>query len=82
MKTIQLDEAQSRLAELVDSVVSGEDVLITRDDKPVARLTAPAPLPDARTCSPSLRDLRPASVGAVLRPLSPSDDLLDEMLGE
>jgi hypothetical protein len=29
---------------------------------------------------PSLRDIRPASVGSVLRPLGPEDDLLDEML--
>ena len=30
----------------------------------------------------SLRDLQPASVGKVLRPLTPDDDLLGEMLDE
>lgn len=50
------------------------EVIITRDDKPVARLS---PLPT----QPSLRGLRPISVGALLRPIfGPDDDLLEEML--
>ena len=49
--------------------------MITDQDKPVARLTAAAP-------RPSLRDLKPASIGAVLRPFpAADDDLLAEMLG-
>lgn len=71
MVTVKLDDAQSRLGELVDALRPGDEIVITRHDKPVARLTAPM----------SLRDIRPASVGAVLQPLSPEDDLLDEMLG-
>jgi hypothetical protein len=31
---------------------------------------------------PSLRDLRPVSVGVVLRPLTGEEDLLDEMLSD
>lgn len=31
---------------------------------------------------PGLLDYEPASVGRVLRPLSPEDDLLDEMLSD
>jgi prevent-host-death family protein len=72
MLTVQINEAQSRLMELVTSVENGEEIVITRDDKPVARLIASSP-------AHSLADLQPISVGAVLRPLSPDDDLLEEM---
>jgi prevent-host-death family protein len=71
MVTVKLDDAQSRLGELVDALRPGDEIVITRHDKPVARLTSPM----------SLRDIRPASVGAVLQPLLREDDLLDEMLG-
>ena len=74
MKSVPLHEAQARLPELVNSVVSGQGlVVITRDDRSVALLTS------AATPQHSLRDLTPSSVGAVLRPLSGDDDLLDEM---
>jgi prevent-host-death family protein len=72
MRTIELNEAQAHLAELIDTA-AGEEIIITRDQKPIARLT-----PSSN--APSLRDIRPASVGAVLKPLSSDDDLLDEML--
>ena len=39
MTTITLDEAKSRLAELLQRVEGGEDVLIVRDGCPVARLS-------------------------------------------
>ena len=38
MPTISLVEAQSKLAELIDHLSTGEEVIITRDDKPVATL--------------------------------------------
>jgi hypothetical protein len=44
---------------------------------PVAKLSVPT---DAGERHVSLRGLRHYSVGAVLRPLFPDDDLLDEML--
>lgn len=69
MQTVNISEAQIRLTELVDQLAPGDEILITRNDLPVARLTAPT----------SLRDLRPASVGAVLRGASRDDDLLDEI---
>jgi prevent-host-death family protein len=72
MQTVGINEAQARLPELVDSAASGKEVVITRDDKPVARLVGS----DDR---PSLTALRPVSVGAVLRPFTPDDDLLEEM---
>jgi prevent-host-death family protein len=38
MKTITAFEAKTRFGELLDRVVRGEEVVITRHDKPVARL--------------------------------------------
>jgi antitoxin (DNA-binding transcriptional repressor) of toxin-antitoxin stability system len=40
MKTIPLEEAQSRLAEIIEGLSPGEEVVITRDDQPVATLRA------------------------------------------
>jgi antitoxin (DNA-binding transcriptional repressor) of toxin-antitoxin stability system len=50
MQTITLEEAQSRLAEIIDRLPPGEEVVITRDNKPVASLYGapgdePRPLP-------------------------------------
>ena len=74
MQKVTLDEAQKRLPELVRSLNREGELLITDHDRPVARL-APA------TDRTSLRDLKPCSVGAVLRPFpAPDDDLLSEML--
>ena len=75
MQSVSLDEAQRHLAELVGQLPREGEFLITQQDKPVARLTSATP-------RPSLRQLQPASVGAVLRPFpSAEDDLLGEMLG-
>jgi antitoxin (DNA-binding transcriptional repressor) of toxin-antitoxin stability system len=75
MRTLQLTEAQSRLPELVEALASGgEEVVIVSQGQAVARLVGPP--------ATSLRDLRPSSVGEVLRPLTPDDDLLEEMRGE
>ncbi|MGO8902493.1 MAG: type II toxin-antitoxin system Phd/YefM family antitoxin [Isosphaeraceae bacterium] len=43
MSTITLQEAQANLAELVHRLAPGEDVTITENDQPVARLVAAAP---------------------------------------
>lgn len=40
MSTITIEEAQARLAELIASLQPGEEMLITRDEKPVARLVS------------------------------------------
>ena len=36
--TITLQEAQSKLKELIDSLAPGEDIVITENQQPVARL--------------------------------------------
>jgi antitoxin (DNA-binding transcriptional repressor) of toxin-antitoxin stability system len=43
MTTVTLQEAQSRLAELIAHLQPGEELVITRDSQPVARLTLPSP---------------------------------------
>ena len=40
MPTITLEEAQARLVELIEQLHPGEEIVITRDAKPVARLVA------------------------------------------
>jgi antitoxin (DNA-binding transcriptional repressor) of toxin-antitoxin stability system len=74
MQTLTLFEAQQHLSELVRDLSREGELVITDADKPVAKLS-PA------TAGPSLRNLQPRSVGAVLRPFpSPEDDTLGEML--
>lgn len=38
MATVTLEEAQAHLADLIDKLQPGEEVLITRDAEPVAKL--------------------------------------------
>jgi len=38
MQTIPLEEAQGHLGEIIDRLTPGEEVVLTRGDKPVARL--------------------------------------------
>jgi len=74
MQTVTLDEAQRHLTELVRDLARKGELIITDADKPVAKLSPVI----AHT---SLRNLKPKSVGAVLRSFpSPEDDTLGEML--
>ncbi len=43
MPTVTIAEAQSKLTELIDQMMPGEEVVITENDQPVARLIATAP---------------------------------------
>jgi prevent-host-death family protein len=45
MRTVELKEAQGRLAELIDEVASGEEVVITREDGAAFKIVPVAPLP-------------------------------------
>jgi len=38
--TVPIDEAQSRLAELIRQLAPGEEIIITENQQPVARLAA------------------------------------------
>lgn len=46
MITITAFEAKTRFGELLDRVERGEEIVITRHDKPVARIRAAAAAPD------------------------------------
>ena len=40
MSTVTLSQAQSNLPALIGQLIPGEELVITQDDKPVAKLTA------------------------------------------
>ena len=53
MPTVTLEEAQTKLPELIDKLVPGEEVVITRNEQPVAeliRLPAEKPHPTPGRC--------------------------------
>ncbi|MFN7551042.1 MAG: type II toxin-antitoxin system Phd/YefM family antitoxin [Pseudomonadota bacterium] len=39
MKTVNIYEAKTRLSQLVDQAASGEDVVVSRNGRPLVRLT-------------------------------------------
>lgn len=46
MATVTIEEAQARLGELIDKLQPGEEMVITRNAEPVAKLvTATTPVP-------------------------------------
>ncbi len=60
MTTVTASEAKTRFGELLDRVAKGEDVVITRHDKPVARLVPESAqrLDDVRRAVAGLRELQ------------------------
>ena len=42
MTTVTIEEAQAKLPELIEHLATGEELVITRDQKPIARLFAEA----------------------------------------
>ncbi|HZV34181.1 MAG TPA: type II toxin-antitoxin system prevent-host-death family antitoxin [Verrucomicrobiae bacterium] len=55
MATIPAFEAKTKFGELLDRVLEGEEIVITRHEKPVARLVAEG--------GPNLSDIRRAAEG-------------------
>ena len=45
MTTVSIQEAQAKLPELIHDLAPGEEVVITENDQPVARLTPPRKAP-------------------------------------
>jgi len=73
--TVNLAQAKASLSELLDKVEGGEDVVITRHGRPVARLSAISPPKKPLRCLAEFR--------AKMPPLSrPSSELLREMRDE
>ena len=60
MTTVTAVEAEARFGELLERVAKGEEVVITRHDKPVARLVPEGAqrLDDVRRSVEGLRDLQ------------------------
>ena len=63
MSTITLEDAQARLKDLIEQLHPGEEILITRDQKPVARLvgegTQPRPPRKLGTMKGSVLSMAP-----------------------
>lgn len=79
MTTVSIPEAQRDLPKLIQNLDGNGGFLIQDGGKIVARVDSVAN-PAARH---SLRDIQPASVGALLKPLAFSEmDLLGEMLDQ
>jgi antitoxin (DNA-binding transcriptional repressor) of toxin-antitoxin stability system len=56
MHAIDLNKAKTRLPELVESALGGEEVVLTKDDRPVVKLV-PITAPKARPLFGSAREL-------------------------
>ena len=52
MQTITIEEAQAHLAEILQKLQPGEEVVITRDGQPVATIKATAPAPQRKPRQP------------------------------
>ena len=57
MSTVTAFEAKTRFGELLDRVAQGEEVVITRHDKPIARMV-PEGVPSLETVRRSVSGLR------------------------
>lgn len=58
MLSVGIHEAKARLSQLVERVAQGEEVLVTRHGKPVARLMAPEASSDVSALAEWTADLR------------------------
>ena len=70
MPTVTLEEAQSRLADVIAKLTPGEPVIITRNNTPVARLVAEGP--------PKRKPRKPGSAKGVLTILADDDEHLKD----
>jgi antitoxin (DNA-binding transcriptional repressor) of toxin-antitoxin stability system len=78
MSTVTLEEAKSKLDELVGRLPQEGEIVITDGAKPVARLSAPVGMGQGPH---SLLDIPAISLGNSVKPFPhPDDDLLEEML--
>ncbi len=71
---VSVADAKARLSEILDRVEAGEEVVITRRGKPVARLTPETP--SKRKPLPSLAEFRASQSGQI------KGSLLDSLLEE
>jgi prevent-host-death family protein len=77
MQEIGAFEAKNRLAALLDAVEAGEEILITRRGKAVAKLVSAAPRPDRAAAREAARRIIERSKGVTLGGLK-IKDLINE----
>jgi prevent-host-death family protein len=77
MREIGAFEAKGRLGQLLDWVEAGEEIVITRRGKPVARLVAPTPGFDRVKARAAAQRIRDMSKGVTLGGLK-IKDLINE----
>ena len=72
MTTVSAFEAKTHMGRILDLVASGEEVVITRHEKPVARLVpeGPTSLESVREAVAGLRALRQSQVARGMQPLT------------
>ena len=74
MRVMDIREAQRDLLSLLRGLAAGDEIVLTEGKTQIASIVASG-------AKPSLRDIKPASVGKLLRDYPGDDDLLGEMLG-
>lgn len=68
--TVTIEEAQARLPELIDRLAPGEELVITRNDQPVAALVGKNP--------PARQPRRPGSAKGKLLILAEDEEHLED----
>lgn len=80
MQTVTLDEAEARLRELIASLAAEQEIVITSGGEAVARIHPAGPGREPKKQSGSIFDLKPFSVGKVLKPVFNREEVWDEMI--
>jgi prevent-host-death family protein len=70
MSTMTIEEAQAKLSELIDKLTPGEEVIITRNEQPVAKLVGQQ--------QPIRKPRRPGSAKGKLVILAEGDGYLED----
>jgi len=77
VKEVGAFEAKNKLGQLLDRVEAGEEVVITRRGKPVAKLVPPVPLLNREQAREAAQEIREMSRGVTLGGLK-IKDLINE----
>jgi prevent-host-death family protein len=80
MRKVEAFEAKNKLGQLLDLVEVGEEVMITRRGRVVARLVPPRPAVDAEQASNAAAAIRAMSKGVTLGRLKAKDLVAESRL--
>ena len=70
MNTMTIEEAQAKLPEIIDKLAPGEELIITRDDRPIAKLVSQQ--------RPARKPRQPGSAKGMLIILAKDDEHLKD----